>query len=109
MIYTRLVASTTSGPVVEKRREKVVFCDSVHIDPYKNAIKTDVFEKAIESGYPQRWRFGNALNQMTFTKPEQCDRTKTDIFGSVLVIRRINANGQNRMFFSPFLYKNGVI
>ena len=41
----------------------------------------------------------------TFIKPKQCERTKTDIFGSVFVIFWINVNGQKRMFFTPFLCK----
>ena len=46
---------------------------------------------------------------MSFTEPEQWERIKTVIFGSVFVIRRINVNGQKRMFLSPFLYRNGVM
>ena len=33
------------------------FCESVHTDPHKNATKTEVFENAIKSGYPQKRRF----------------------------------------------------
>ena len=39
---------------------------------------------------------------LSFRKPEQCERTKTDVFGSVFVMRLINVNAQKRMFFSSF-------
>ena len=104
-------------------RKTSVFCESVHTDLHKNATKTEVFKNTIKSGYPQKRRFlkthlinVNAQKRrflktfqhstMSFTKLEQCERTKTDTFGSVFVIRRINVNAQKQMFFSSFLYKN---
>ena len=29
----------------------------IHTDPHKNATKTEVFENAVKSGYPQERRF----------------------------------------------------
>ena len=54
---------TMIGPDVEikslyKNGEKNLrFCESVHTDPHKNATKTEVFENAVKSGYPQKRRF----------------------------------------------------
>ena len=88
--------------------------------------KTEVFENAVKSGYPQKWRFlKNAFDQcectktevfetlqystMSFTKPEQSERTKPDVFRCVCVIWQIDVNAQKRRLFSPFLYKNGAV
>ena len=46
---------------------------------------------------------------MGFTKTEQCERTKTDVFRCVFVIGQITVNAQKRRFFSPFLYRNGAV
>ena len=102
------------------------FCESVHTDPHKNATKSEVFENAVKSGYPQKRRFlkthlinVNAQKRrflktlqyptMSFTKTEQCERTKTDVFRCVFVIGQISVNAQKRRFFSPFLYENGAV
>ena len=86
------------------------FCESVHTDPHKNATKTEAFENAVKSGYPQKRRFlkTNLINvnaqkrrilktlqypTMSFTKTEQCERTKTDVFLSVFVQKRSSVNG----------------
>ena len=37
--------------------ENLRFCESVHTDPHKNDAKTEVFENAVKSGYPQKRRF----------------------------------------------------
>ena len=50
---------------VQKRREKPPFCESVHTDPHKSATKRRLL-KTLQ--YPT----------MSFTKTEQCERTKTD-------------------------------
>ena len=42
---------------------------------------------------------------MSFIKPEQCEGSKADIFGSVFVIMRINVNGQNGCFSHGFCLK----
>ena len=64
--------------------------------------RTEVFEDALKSGYSQKkrflktylisvsaqkWRFLKTLQHSTigFTKTEQCERTKTDVFPSVFV------------------------
>ena len=90
---------------VQKRRENLRFCESVHTDPHKNATKTEVFENAIKSGYPQKRRFlkthlinVNAQKRrflktlqyatMGFTKTEQCERTKTEFFAAFLLSGR---------------------
>ena len=95
----------------------------------KTETKTSVFVKVftlIRTKTPQKRRFLKTLQInvnaqkrrflktlqypiMSFTNPEQCERTKTDIFGSVFVIRQINVNAQKRRFFSLFLYKNGAV
>ena len=56
--------------------------------------KTEVFENAVKSGYPQKRRFLNTFQcpTMSFTKPEQCERTKTDVLTSVFVQKRSNVN-----------------
>ena len=92
-----------TAPFLYKNGQKNLrFCESVHTDLYKNATKTEVFENAIKSGYPQKRKF---LKMHLINVNAQ----KTDIFGSVFVIRKINLNAQKRMFFPPFLYKNGVM
>ena len=65
------------------------FCESVHTDPHKNATKTEVFENAIESGYPQKRRF----LKMVF---DQCERTKTEVF-------------ENAQISNNELHKNGAM
>ena len=45
-------------PFLYKNGEKHLrFCESVHTNPHKNATKTEVFENAVKSGYPQKRRF----------------------------------------------------
>ena len=73
--------------------ENLRFCENVHTDLHRRRK----FLKPLQ--YPI----------MPFTKPEQCERSKTYIFCSVFVIRQINVNAQKRMFSPPFLYKNGVM
>ena len=116
-----------TAPFLYKNGEKKLrFCESVHIDLHKNATKTEVFENAIESEYPQKRRFlktqlinVNAQKRrfsktllyltMSFTKTEQCERTKTDVFRCTFVIRQISVNAQKRRIFNSFLYKNGAV
>ena len=110
----------------QKRRENLHFCERVHTDPHKNATKTEVFQNAVKGGYPQRrrfskthlinvnsqkWRFLKTLQYptMSFTKTEQCERTKTDVFRCVFVIGQISVNAYKRRFFSLFLYENGAM
>ena len=59
----------------------------------------------------QRWRFLKTLQYatMSFTKTEQCERTKTDVFRCDFVIGQISVNAQERRFFSPFLYEKGAV
>ena len=46
---------------VQKRRENLLFGESVHIDMHKNATKTEVFENAIERGCPLKRRLSKTL------------------------------------------------
>ena len=99
-------------PFLYKNGEKHLrFCESVHTDTHKNATKTEVFQNAVKSGYPQKRRFLKTLQHatMSFTKTEQCERTKTDVLRCVFVIGQISVNAQKRRFFSPFLYENGAV
>ena len=65
------------------------FCESVHTDPHKNATKTEVFENAVKSGYPQKTEvFENAFDQY--------ERTKTEVFENAPI-----ANNE--------LHKNGAM
>ena len=138
----RLRHRSNCSVFVQKKGEKNLrFCESVHTDPHKNATKTEVFENAVKSGYPQKRRFlkthfinvnaqkrrflrthlinVNAQKRrflktlqyptISFTKTEQCERTKTDVFRCVFVIWQISVNAQKRRFFSPFLYENGAV
>ena len=116
-------APFTLTPFLYKNGEKNLrFCESVHTDPHKNATKTEVFENAVKSGYPQKWRFlkthlinVNAQKRrflktlqyptMSFTKTEQCERTKTDVFRCVFVIGQISVNAQKRRFSLRFCTK----
>ena len=51
-----------TAPFLYKNGDKNLrFCGSVHIYLHKNATKTEVFEDAIESGYPQKRRFLKTL------------------------------------------------
>ena len=44
-----------TAPFLYKNGEiNLGFYESVHIDLHKNATKTEVFETAVESGYPQK-------------------------------------------------------
>ena len=106
-----------------KRREKTSVFVKVFTptDLHKNAIKTEVFENTIKCGYLQKRRFSkthlinvnaqkrrflNTLQHSTlsFIKLEQCESTKTNIFGSVFVIRQINVNAQKRRFLNTLQY-----
>ena len=113
-------------PFLYKNGEKNLrFCDSVHTDPHKNATKTEVFENAVKSGYPQKRRFlkthlinVNARKRrflktlqyptMSFTKTELCERTKTEVFLSVFVRKRSSVNG-NCDATKTDTNKNGVV
>ena len=73
---TKTHSISLKGPVhtalfLYKNGEKdLLSCESVH----KNATKTEVFENAIKSGYPQK---KNGGFENTF---DQCERTKTEVF-----------------------------
>ena len=105
-----------TGIMYKNEEKNIRFCESVHTDPHKNATKTEVFESAIKGGYQKRmflktlWinvnaqkrRFLKTLQYSTmgFTKTEQCERTKTDVFRCVFVIGQISVNAQKRRLFS---------
>ena len=91
----RTLGPIHTTPFLYKNGEKNLrFCGSVHTDPNKNATKTEAFENAVKSGYPQKRRFLKTLQYptMSFTKTEQCERTKTDVFRCVFVIRQSSVN-----------------
>ena len=53
-----LIGPVHTTPFLYKNGEKNLrFCESVHTDLHKNATKTEVFENAVKSGYPQKRRF----------------------------------------------------
>ena len=95
-----------TAPFLYKNEEKSLrFCESVHTDLHKNATKTEVLENAVKSGYPQKRRFlkthlisVNAHKRRflktfqyvttSFTKTEQCERTKRMFFAAFLLSGR---------------------
>ena len=95
--FQALKLRTYCSVFVHKRGKSVLFCETVHTDPQQNGTKTEVLENAVQSGYSQTQRFlktfcinANAKkleaceNGQIFTKPEQCERTNTDILAPYL-------------------------
>ena len=68
----------------------------------KTLSQVDIRKKR---GFLKTLRYSNNR----FHKTKQYERTKMDIFHCVFVIKHINVNVQNRMFFTPFMHKNGAM
>ena len=77
---------------VQKRREKPLFCESVHTDLQKNATTTEVFENA-------------PISTNGLRKTEAMSTHKNRCFSLRFVIRQMCVKAQKRRFFLLFCTK----
>ena len=96
-----------TAPFLYKNRDQkfrfVKVFTLIHTSNYRNIG----FENAIECGFSRRRRFLKTLqySTMTIIESPQCELTKTDTFGSIFAMWRINVNGQIRYFSLCFYTK----